>query len=127
MKIIPDKNNPERIVIDISTNPEESDDLRFKNIGIMCDYDDLDEFKKKIIDRYLEDERRKRDKRFEEIDDQMFPEVADQAVELLDLMYEKLKIDNFRDLHDYVDFLDRKQTYQRISNSIKKNIKIKNK
>ena len=127
MKIIHDKNSPERIVIDISTNPEESDDLRFKNIAIMSDYDDLDEFKKTIIDKYLEDERRKRDERFEEIDELMFVEISDQIVELLDAASEKLKIDNLKDLHDYVMFLNRKHTYRQISAAIQKNVKIKKK
>lgn len=127
MKIICDKNNPEKIVIDISTDPEESDDLRFKNIVIMSDYEDLDEFKKTIIDKYLEDERRKQDERFEEIDDLMFVEICDQLVELLDLAYEKLKIGNLKDLHDYVMFLNRKDTYRQISEAIKKNVKIKKK
>jgi hypothetical protein len=127
MKITHDKNSPERIVIDISTNPEESDDLRFKNIGIMCDYEDLDEFKKTIIDGYLEDERRKRDERFEGIDERIFAEISDQLLELLNTVYEKLKIDNLKDLHDYINFLNRKHTYRQISEAIRKNIKIKKK
>lgn len=127
MKIIHDKNSPEKIVIDISTNPEESDDLRFKNIAIMSDYDDLYEFKKTIIDKYLEDKRRKQDERFEEIDELMFVEIGDKLVEILDLAHEKLKIDNLKDLHDYVMFLNRKHTYRQISDSIKKNVKNKKK
>jgi hypothetical protein len=127
MKIICDKNNPEKIVIDISTDPEESDDLRFKNIVIMSDYEDLDEFKNKIINEYRENKRKEREERFENISQEKFGEVQGQISELINIIQEELKLENFQELFDYADFLIRKETYRQILDSMNKNIKIKKK
>lgn len=127
MKIICDKNNPEKIVIDISTDPEESDDLRFKNIVIMSDYEDLDEFKNKIINEYRENKRKEREQRFENISQEKFGEVQGQISELINIIQEELKLENFQELFDYADFLIRKETYRQILDSMNKNIKIKKK